>query len=130
MFDISQYEAQDTAILEVKNPAGEPLLGADGKPVTIELYGPGSEAHQKAQARFERAAQAAAFAALRNKRGNEDDATTQQVDKLTACTKAISSNFPVAAADLYGNSKLGWITNQVERFIGAWSNFLPQFARD
>ena len=41
-FDISQFETVDTAALAVKKPNGDELL-VDGKPVIINLYGPGSK---------------------------------------------------------------------------------------
>lgn len=129
-FDLSRYEAHDVGILEVKTPQGEPLLGAGGQPVKIHLYGPGSAEHIKAQAKFERAVQAAAFAAMRNKPGSEQEAdgVKLEADKLAAITAKIE-HFPIEPAALYGNPKLRYITEQAMRFSGAWSNFLPQFTK-
>ena len=44
------------------------------------------------------------------------------VEKLTTCTKAIN-NFPVAPAVLYANTKLGYITRQVVKFLDDDANF-------
>lgn len=130
-FDLGQYEAADVATLEVKTPLGAPLIGAGGQPVRIHLYGPGSVQYQKAQAKFERAVQAATFAALRSKQSAPaaDESLRQQAEKLAACTARVE-HFPIEPLALYSNPKLSWITNQVVRFGEGWSNFLPQFAKD
>lgn len=129
-FDLSLYEAQESAVLEVKTPQGKPLLGEAGKPVRIHLHGPGSSAYQKAQAKYDRAVQTAAFEALRNQgRDDQEDGRSLQAERLAACTVRIE-NFPVEPLALYSNPKLGYITNQAVRFGEAWANFLPQFAKD
>ena len=130
-FDLAQYEAADTAILEVENVAGDgPLIGPNGQPVTIELYGPGSEQYVKVQAEIDRGNQERIFAAARGK--TPKDAASEQraahTKKLVACTKAIN-NFPVDAKTLYANPRLGYIRNQVATFIEDWSHFLPVSAK-
>jgi hypothetical protein len=128
-FDVSLFEAADTAILEVMNQNDEPLLFA-GKPVRIELYGPGSEQASAAQAKVDRASQQMAFAAAvasgkgKKTEDNTGEMRRLQVDKLTACTKELI-NFPIegGARALYENRKLGYITRQVEKFLGDWANF-------
>lgn len=124
-FDLSAFEASDTAVLEVLNQKEEPLLGAGGLPVTIELYGPGSTQYAKAQARIDSASQTRAFAAIRGKtlKDGPDEARKLQAEKLAACTARIN-NFPVAPLDLYSNPKLGYITHQVAKFVEDWSAFL------
>ena len=123
-FDLSAFEASDTAVLEVLNQKEEPML-VNGQPVTIELYGPGSTQYAKAQAKIDSASQARAFAAIRGKvaKDGPDEARRLQAEKLAACTARIS-NFPVTPLDLYSNPKLGYITNQVAKFVEDWSAFL------
>ena len=123
-FDLSAFEASDTAVLEVLNQKEEPLM-VDGQPVTIELYGPGSTQYAKAQAKIDSASQARAFAAIRGKvaKDGPDEARRLQAEKLAACTAKIN-NFPVTPLDLYSNPKLGYITNQVAKFVEDWSAFL------
>lgn len=65
-FDLSAFEAAETAVLEVLNQKEEPLL-FNGQPVTIELYGPGSAQYARAQAKVDTASQTRAFAAIRGK---------------------------------------------------------------
>ncbi len=123
-FDLSQYEAADTAVLDVLNQKEEPLLGAGGQPVTIEMYGPGSAQYAKAQAKIDSASQTRAFAAIRGKvtKDAAEENRKLQAEKLAACTKQIN-NFPVDPPALYGNAKLGYITNQAAKFLEDWGNF-------
>lgn len=128
-FDLAQLEASEVATLEVIGLDGEPLQG-DGGIVTIELYGPGSTEYQRSTSKLESAAQTRAFAALRGKT-QADSADVARADlaaKLAACTRAIH-HLPLSAADLYENPKLGYITNQVAKFIEDWGNFLPKQAK-
>lgn len=126
-FDLSQFEAAESGVLEVMNAKGEPLL-YKGQPVTIELYSPGSTQFVRAQAKLEQANQVRSFAAIRGK-ANPNGPEEQRKDivtKLAACTKSVN-NFPIpgGAAALYGNAKLGYITEQVSKFLEDWANFPP-----
>lgn len=124
--DLQALEASDTASLEVQGLDGEPLV-VDGVAVTIKLYGPGSEAAIKAQAKADAADQAKAFAAIRGKpvKDTPDAARLARAERLAACTVSLTG-LDVSPIDLYRNPKLGYITQQVDRFVGDWSNFLPQ----
>jgi len=124
-FDLSAFEAAETAVLEVLNQKEEPLL-FNGQPVTIELYGPGSAQYARAQAKVDTASQTRAFATIRGKVTKDAAEETRKLnaDKFAACTKTIN-NFPVpgGALALYSNPKLGYITNQVAKFVEDWANF-------
>jgi hypothetical protein len=122
-FDMSAFEAADTATVDILTPKGEPLMVGD-KAVSIEVYGPGSEQYMKATAKLNSGAQARAFAGLKGKvdKNPLETERKERAEKLAACTKQVN-NFPVAPIDLYSNPKLGYITNQVARFIEDWSNF-------
>lgn len=124
-FDLSAFEAAETAVLEVLNQKEEPLL-FNGQPVTIELYGPGSAQYARAQAKVDTASQTRAFAAIRGKVTKDAAEETRKLnaEKFAACTKTII-NFPVpgGALALYSNPKLGYITNQVGKFVEDWANF-------
>lgn len=123
-FDLSKYETAETGILEVLNEKDEPLIGPNGQPVTIEMYGPGSEVAIKAQAKVDQATTARTFAAVRGKLPKDAAGENRklQAEKLAACTKAIN-NFPVDPLALYSNPRLGYITAQVAKFQDDWSNF-------
>ena len=128
-FDIAQFEASDTAVLDVLLPNGQPMFH-NGQPVQIELYGPGSEQDFKAQVEIDRVNSERMMQTLRGKTAKDEVAERRaaQIKKLAAVTKEVR-NFPVPAAEIYGNTKLGYITNQVLKFQGDWSNFLPPNAQ-
>lgn len=124
-FDLSMYEASEFATLNVMDQKEEQLT-YNGKPVTIDLYGPGSEQYIKAQSKNEKENQARTFAALRGKplKEGDDEGRKQQARKLVSCTKSIN-NFPIpgGAEELYSNPRLGYIRDQVAKFIEDWENF-------
>ena len=123
-FDISAFEARDTAVLIVQNQKDDGPLLVNGNPVQFELYGPGSKEYLNAQHKIEVANQALTFAAIRGKPVKEtvEGKLEKRANKLITCTRSID-NFPVAPKDLFMNPKLGYITDQVEKFIGDWANF-------
>lgn len=125
-FDLSLFEAADTALLSVQTITKDGPLLFDGETVTIELYGPGSAQYAEAQAKIDAAGQARAFAAIKGKVSKDVTAEHRrlQAEKLTACTRALN-NFPIpgGALALYSNPKLGYITAQVAEFIEDWANF-------
>lgn len=122
-FNVAEFEAAETAVLEVTDRKGEPLL-YNGQPVTIELYSPGSNQYLRATHKIATAQQTATFAAIRGKPIKEtvEGNIHKQAEKLAACTASVR-NFPVAAFDIYTNPKLGYITNQAAKFIEDWANF-------
>jgi hypothetical protein len=125
-FDLSKYELEDTAVLTLKNARGDDdLLGEDEKPVTVEVYSPGSPQGVKAIHKASRLAQLRTFRGLRNESSKQDaeDADREYAEKLAAFTKSISPNFPVAPLTLYSNARLVWIAKQVDEFIGKYANF-------
>ena len=128
-FELAQFEAADTALMDVLLPNGQPMM-YNGQPVQIELYGPGSEQDFKAQVEIDRVNSERMMQTLRGKTAKDEVAERRaaQIKKLAAVTKEVR-NLPVSAVDIYGNQKLGYITNQVLKFQGDWSNFLPPSAQ-
>lgn len=123
-FDITAFEARDTAWLEVQNIKDDGPLMVNGAPVRIEVRSPGTKEAMNAQHKHEIANNAKTFAALRNKPVKEtiEGKIEQSAEKLAAVTGQIE-NFPVSAKDLYSNPKLGYITGQVAKFHDDWANF-------
>lgn len=125
-FDLSAYELADTGTMTVKDKKGaDELLGNDKKPVTIELYSPGSDEGVKAQRRFNFCQQMRTTRMLRGELDKKDavEAERELAEKLAGFTKRISDNFPVSPLNLYLNPKLGYITRQVMEYLGKESNF-------
>lgn len=123
-FDIAEFEAADTAWLDVQNKKGDGPLLVNRKPVRIEIRSPGTPEAVRADHHVKQAAQARMFAAMRGKPVKEtvESTSLERSQKLEAITARIE-NFPVEPADLYGNPKLGYITSQVEAFHNDWANF-------
>ena len=123
-FDITAFEARDTAWLEIQNIKDDGPLLHNGQPVRIEVRSPGTKEAMNAQHKQESASSLKAFAALRGKATKDtvDGNIAQRSEKLEAVTVQIE-NFPVAAKDLYSNPKLGYITAQVAKFHDDWANF-------
>lgn len=125
-FNLADFEAADTAWLDVQNKKDDGPLLVNGQPVQIVLHSPGSAEYIRAEAKANQAAQARTFAALRGKPVKEtpEEARQKNADKLAACTVELR-NFPIegGALALYNNPKLGYITAQVEKFLSDWGNF-------
>jgi hypothetical protein len=123
-FNLSDFEARDTAILEIQNIKGDGPLLVNGQPVRVEIRSPGTREAQLAQHKLETAATTKTFAAMRGKQVKEtvESKNGEKADKLAAVTVRIE-NFPVAPHDLYSNPKLGWFTAQVAEFHASWENF-------
>lgn len=125
-FDVSQYELEDTATMTVKTPRGDDdLIGDDGKPVTIELYSPGSPQGVKALHKAKRSNDLRTFRAFRGEfpPNDAENAAREQAEKLAAFTKSVSPNFPVAPLAIFSNPKLCYWNSQVEEYIAQKGNF-------
>jgi len=123
-FNLADFEARDTAMLEIQNIKGDGPLLVNGQPVRVEVRSPGTREAQAAQHKIETAATAKTFAAMRGKPVKEtvEGKVEERAAKLLAVTVRFE-NFPVSAQDVYSNPKLGWITQQVAEFHGDWANF-------
>ena len=135
MVDITKFAVSESSTLHLKDAAGNLMFekGEDGKddksrPVTVELYGPGSREH----------AQATAKRSNRNinrlrKKGNvelsADDLAAEGAEFLAAITirfnnleyKGLSGHEMHKA--LYADRRLGFIADAVQEHIGDWENF-------
>lgn len=123
-FDITQFEARDTAFLEVQNIKDDGPLMYNGAPVRIEIRSPGTKEALNAKHKSEVANNAKTFAAMRGKATKEtaEDQVKQRAELLAAVTASVE-NFPLAPLELYSNPKLGWITAQVDKYAADWANF-------
>jgi hypothetical protein len=124
-FDLSKYETVDTAVLTVQDPKGDDLIGENGEPVTITLYGMGSKQYVNAKYKLDNASQTRSIALLRNGKAAKAEEITKDQAVFFAAVTASISNFPVEPLELYSNPKLAWITSQVDKFLGETENFMP-----
>lgn len=126
VFDVTQYELNEVSTLTVRNARDDAdLLGTDGKPVCIELFGPGSDEYWFATHKMNNASTARMHAAMRGKAisNQAEMSDSDQIRRLVACTARISANFPVSAHEIYSNRKLSYIRTQVEQYIDGTANF-------
>lgn len=133
--DITSEAVEETTILHLKNAAGE-LMYADAArtlPRQVELYGPGSTAYGVNEAR-QNARQTKRFNdnEMRLTTQDHEEQVRETADDLASVTKRfINFTYPPAGdaqgADLfravYADTKLGFITKQVQKTLRDWSAF-------
>lgn len=133
--DILSQAVADTAIIHVKNAAGEPMF-ADGdktKPVQIEIWGPGSEAAALVESReTARAVKRAHDNDGKFMPPSSDEALREKAEDLATITRRFI-NFSYSAAPnaegaelfqaVYSDRKIGFLTRQVEQGRKDWGKF-------
>lgn len=126
-----------TAFLHLKAPDGTTFLYDDGKPVGIDLYGPGSDEAAKIES-------AQSARAIKRMQDNDNKISLPPVetqraeaaDDLAALTAGFHhiehdgpDGQPLAGRPLYhavySDPALGWIKAQVIKFVGDWGKFTP-----
>jgi len=127
--NIRKFEVEETGVLELLDASGEPMIGEDGKPMTITGYGPGSKQYAKAQA----AQQNRMIDKLKARGKTEqsaDDKTRENAEFLAGCTKSFSSNIEMDGLDgealykaVYSEKKLGFVPEQFGKWLSEWGNF-------
>lgn len=128
LFEITQLAAKDTFTLELLSPADEPLLDADGKPLSITIYGPGSQAYARAQAErnqrlIERSSRKGKF------KLSAEEQAREGAQFLADCTVSLNGWAYHGATDreailgVYCDRAIGFIADQVAKAMGDWANF-------
>lgn len=131
---ISKLAVSPTAFLHLKGPDGVHLYESK-KPVGIDLFGPGSPEFSQVEARQ-------SARALRLMQENDNKITlapieqrrTEAAEDLAALTAAFQyidydgpDGKPLAGNALhvavYSDPTLGWIKEQVTKFVGDWGRF-------
>jgi len=127
--DIRKFAVEDTGALELVSASDEPLIGDDGQPMTIVLYGPGSKQYAKAQA-----GQTNRMLDKLKRKGKSDQSAEEkireQAEFLASCTKSFSANIAYDELQgealhraVYAETGVGFIAEQVGKYLGDWSNF-------
>lgn len=135
--DIKHFAVQPTSRLHLRDAKDE-LMYADGdptKPIVVNLYGPGSKQHSRAQA----ANQNCMIDKIKRKGKTEQTAeqkVAETADFLSNCTAGWEN---MAYDDLtgealskavYSDITIGFIADQVAKFLGDWGNFLTVSTTD
>ena len=127
--DIRRFAVEETAVCVLRDAADEPMVGDDGKPMTITGYGPGSKQYARAQA----AQQNRMIDKLKRKGKTEetaDEKIREQAEFLAGCTKEFSPNitFDELKGDalhkaVYSERGIGFIAEQFARWLQDWASF-------
>lgn len=130
--DLSKIEIPDTAEIHVKHPTQGPLYNGED-PVTITVYGPGSD--QAAQVRrmlLKETSDKALKAGKKKIMFSGEEIDERLVRRLTIQTAAVKG-MTLGGAEItpdnignlvYRNPKFSWISEQVLEKIEDWEAFL------
>lgn len=128
MFEITTLAAKDTFVLELRNANDDALFDADGKPLSVTIYGPGSKVYQKANA--ERTQRMMDRMAKKGKvKLNAEEQQRENAGFLAACTVSFNGWAYQGKADrdafeqAYADPSIGFIADQISAAIGDWANF-------
>lgn len=125
--DIRKFAVSPTGRLELRD-ANDELIVMDGKQVAVNLYGPGSKEHAKAQA------EQSNRMIDRLKRKGKTEQTAEEKRKegaefLAACTESFENleydnlTGRDLALAVYSDITIGFIADQAAKFLGDWANF-------
>lgn len=131
-FDLEKAKAKDSAVLHLKGANGECLYveeaGKDPQPVTVTVYGPGSEQFQRAQLSAQRRVMAL-LKKGRNDRRSADERREDVAELLADLTVEFGNlqfrglSGRALAVAVYSERQLGYIADQVNAFSADWANF-------
>lgn len=134
MLNIKTLAVKEISDLHLRSADDELLFDEKKNPITITLYGPGSKVYAKAQA-----AQSNRMVDLLKKKGKTEQTAEEkaefQAEFLAACTVSFNGfdyegmkgqeMFKAAYAD----RSIGFIVDQVAKFLGSWENFSSGLAK-
>lgn len=134
--DIRRYAVEETSTITLHGADDMPLIGDDGKSMTVTLYGPGSKAYVRAQTM-----QQNRLVERLKRKANADispeDKAREQAEFLAGCTKEFSDNvqYDTLAGEsmhyaIYADASIGFIAEQVGKHLGDWANFKRPSAKD
>lgn len=129
MTDIKKFSVQDVSVIALLDADRAPMIGDDGQPMTITVYGPGSKRYARAEA-----AASNRLLEQMKKRGNnsvEDEGRTEHNALfLTAVTSSFSANIEYNGLQgeelfkaVYADQSIGFIAEQVQKHVADWANF-------
>ena len=126
--DPRKYAVADTTMVLLNDAEDNPMLDDSGNQAAAEIYGPGSAQYAKAVANRNNRT----MDRLR-KKGKADltpeQQAAEQAEFLTTCTKDmhfIEIEGLTGAAlfrEIYSDKSIGFISDQVNSWLGDWKNF-------
>ena len=127
---IKKYAVSPTARLVLVDARGDAMVNEAGQEAVVNLFGPGSKEFAKA-----RAAQNSRMIEKLKAKGKTEQ-TAEQTAKETAqflseCTESFENvdydglTGPALVQAVYTDNSIGFIAENVNKFLGDWANFLP-----
>ncbi len=126
--DIRKYAVEPTSKLHLRDANDELMFTDEGKPVAVNLYGPGSKQYARAQA-----AQNNRLLDKLKRKGKSDQTAEQRAAEssefLADCTESFENleYDNLAGRELfmavYADVSIGFVADQVAKYISDWSNF-------
>lgn len=131
MFDITKTGVEEQGTLQLTDANEAPLLGENNEQLSITMFGPGSKEFERAAAKRQNR-----LVDRLKRKGKSDmspeEQRAEQAEFLASVTVSFNGFGYPPAGDatgrelfraLYMDPKLGFITDQANRFVGDWGNF-------
>ncbi len=130
MFDISALSTKDTTTIQLRHPVTDELIFADEakkKPVQITVYGPGSSVYRNAITAMQNRQ------LKRNKKAMTAETLREEATELLVACSVSAENFDykgvalttkAAWTEMYNDSSIAWVREQVESAQGDVASFL------
>lgn len=126
--DIRKFAVEPTGRLHLRDATDELMYAEDGKPIAVNLWGPGSKQYAKAQA----AQQNRIIDKLKRKGKSEQTAeqkAAETAEFLADCTIGWENleydklTGEALSRAIYSDISIGFIADQVAKHLGDWANF-------
>jgi hypothetical protein len=123
-FDVTQFENAEEGSFTFRMQNGEEMM-VDGKPVVCRMHGLGSKTQVRAEYKLTRENTATTMSALTGRQASnaEEETFKRGAHYLADCTIAIE-NWPLSPLDTYLNHKLGYMSEQADKFMKNAANFM------
>lgn len=132
MTDIRKFSVSPTARLHLRDSADDLMYADEGQqlPIAVNMYGPGSKQFAKAQAAHQN--RLVDKLKRKGKTGQTADQKAEEVAEFLAdCTASFENlEYDSLTGDalskaVYSDNSIGFIADQVNKFLGDWANFKP-----
>ena len=132
MADIRKFSVSPTARLHLRDASDDLMYADDAKTIAIavNLYGPGSKPYAKAQS-----AQQNRMIDKLKRKGKTDQTAEQRAAEASEFLADCTHSFENLDYDdlqgialfkaVYADISIGFIPDQITKFMGDWSNFKP-----
>lgn len=128
MLDLEARKVQRTANLHLRDEFGD-LMYDDGQPVSVDLYGPGTEESVAAQSANETRMLERMASGNVSAKETPEAKLKRNAESLADVTARFNNlaykglEGRALALAIYAEPTLGFITDQVRKFQGNWANF-------